>query len=202
MVRYHYSLVADAAKCFMKKLAQVLVAAYFEARIKRTYVVSYWTEQKLESHLSQCVHNIPSSSNVQTGGPKLVDSVIHLKNSTFGNSNRTHVSRRTEPEDIGHKPNGSRDDDYYYDEFDGPQPYHRRGNRTRCTVREEQWVTVARFINGLRDDLKGEESLHHPESLMEVYQKSLEIEKYKKPSYSCRRVSQAGESKPSKSITF
>ncbi|KAJ8424597.1 hypothetical protein Cgig2_028657 [Carnegiea gigantea] len=31
--------------------------------------------------------------------------------------------------------------------------------KMRC--KEEQWVTVTRFINGLSDDLKGEVSLHH-----------------------------------------
>ncbi|KAJ8437353.1 hypothetical protein Cgig2_009693 [Carnegiea gigantea] len=51
--------------------------------------------------------------------------------------------------------------------------------KLRWAVREEQWVTVTRFINGLRDDFKGEVRLHHPESLMEAYQKALEIEKYK-----------------------
>ena len=76
--------------------------------------------------MSQYVHNMPSSSNIQTRGPKLVDSAFHLKNSTFGRSNRTHVPRM-EPEDIGHKPNGSRDDEYYHDESDEPRPYQRRG---------------------------------------------------------------------------
>ncbi|KAJ8437341.1 hypothetical protein Cgig2_009681 [Carnegiea gigantea] len=40
---------------------------------------------------------------------------------------RTHVPKRTEHEDIGHKPNGSRDDEYCRDESNGPQPYNRRG---------------------------------------------------------------------------
>ena len=53
-----------------------------------------------------------------------------------------------------------------------------------CVVREEQWITVTKFINGLRDDLKGEVSLHHAQSLVEAYQKALEIEKYKRPYYS------------------
>jgi len=78
--------------------------------------------------------------------------------------------------------------------------------KLRCDIREEPWVTVIRFINGLRYDLKGEVGLHHPDSSMEAYPKALEIEKYKKPSYSRlsrhRWVSQAGKSKPSKSITF
>jgi len=63
----------------------------------------------------------------------------------------------------------------------------------RCAVREEQWIIVTRFINGLRDDLKREVSLQHLESLTEAYQKALEIEKYKKPSYSNRCTSQVGE---------
>lgn len=74
--------------------------------------------------------------------------------------------------------------------------------KLRCAVSEEQWVTVTRFINGLREDLKGDVSLHQPESLMEAYQKALEIDKYKKPSYTRRWTSQAGESKPSKTVTF
>jgi len=55
---------------------------------------------------------------------------------------------------------------------------------------------VTRFINGLGDDLKGEVSLHHPESSMEAYKKALENKKYKKPSYSSRWSFQAGEYKP------
>ncbi|KAJ8439185.1 hypothetical protein Cgig2_029723 [Carnegiea gigantea] len=125
-------LVADVGECFTKKPAEVLVAiyCYFEARIKGTSVVVFMevSEQKPKSHLSHCVHNMANSSNVYTGGSKLVDSVIHLKNSTLGKSNRTHVLRRTEPEDIGHIPNGSRDDEFYHDESDGPQPYRCRGS--------------------------------------------------------------------------
>lgn len=49
--------------------------------------------------------------------------------------------------------------------------------KLKCAIREEQWVIVTRFINGLRDDLKGEVNLHHLESLMEAYHKALEIEK-------------------------
>ncbi|KAJ8423896.1 hypothetical protein Cgig2_013492 [Carnegiea gigantea] len=53
-------------------------------------------------------------------------------------SNRTHVPR-TEPEDIGDISNGSRDDEYYHDEYDGPQPYHRRGRlKIRSSKKEEQ----------------------------------------------------------------
>ena len=74
--------------------------------------------------------------------------------------------------------------------------------KLRCAVWEEEWEITTKFINGLRDDLKGEVSLHHPESLIETNQKALEIEKYKRASYSRRWVSHAGESKPSKSVTF
>ena len=66
--------------------------------------------------------------------------------------------------------------------------------KLKCAIREEKWVTMTIFINGLRDDPKREVSLHHPESLMEVYQKALEIKKYKNPSYSCKWVSQADKS--------
>ncbi|KAJ8431015.1 hypothetical protein Cgig2_017193 [Carnegiea gigantea] len=90
--------------------------------------------------------------------PKLIDLVIHLKNYTFEKSNRTYVPRRTKPKDIAHISNISRDDEFYHDESNGLQPDHRRGRRV---VREEQWVTVTMFINGLKDDLKGEVSLHH-----------------------------------------
>ncbi|KAJ8441033.1 hypothetical protein Cgig2_027376 [Carnegiea gigantea] len=84
-------------------------------------------EQKLKSHLPQCGHNVAGSSNIQTGGSKLIDSVINLKNSTLGKSNRTHVPRRMEPEDIGHVPNDFRGDEHFHDESDEPQPYHCRG---------------------------------------------------------------------------
>lgn len=73
-------------------------------------------EQKLDSHLSLCVHNMASSSIVQIGVPKLIDLIINLKNSSFGKSNRTHVPRRMELEDIGHIPNGCRDDEYCHDD--------------------------------------------------------------------------------------
>ncbi|KAJ8442994.1 hypothetical protein Cgig2_014516 [Carnegiea gigantea] len=73
--------------------------------------------------------------------------------------------------------------------------------KLRCAAREKQWVTVTRFINGVRDDLKGEVSLHHPESLMEAYQKALEIEKYKKPSYSRRKpLTSKGQSQNSQFV--
>ncbi|KAJ8426337.1 hypothetical protein Cgig2_024139 [Carnegiea gigantea] len=76
-VRCCCSLVVDASECFMKNPAECLVATYcyFEAQIKGASI---------------------------TGGPKLVNSVTHLKNSTFGKSNRTHVLRRMKPKDIGH----------------------------------------------------------------------------------------------------
>jgi len=40
-------------------------------------------EPKLESHLYQYVHSMASSSNVQIGGPKLVDSILNLKKASF-----------------------------------------------------------------------------------------------------------------------
>ncbi|KAJ8426272.1 hypothetical protein Cgig2_002933 [Carnegiea gigantea] len=93
--------------------------------------------------------------------------LLTQKNSTLGKSNRTHVPR-TKPERIGHILNGSRDDEYSHDESDESRPFHRRGKV----------------------------SLHHAQSLVEAYQKALEIEKYKKPYYS------PGESKPFKAVTF
>ncbi|KAJ8430369.1 LOW QUALITY PROTEIN: hypothetical protein Cgig2_034180 [Carnegiea gigantea] len=83
---------------------------------------------------------------------------------------------------------------YYYAQFEEI--------KLRCAVKEEQWVIVTKVINVLRDDLKGEVILHHPESLAQAYQKALEIEKYKKPSYSRRWASSAEESKPFKAVTF
>ncbi|KAJ8432710.1 hypothetical protein Cgig2_009768 [Carnegiea gigantea] len=41
-------------------------------------------EESLESHLSQYVHNVASSRNVQTGRPKLVGSVLKLSESLIG----------------------------------------------------------------------------------------------------------------------
>ena len=69
-------------------------------------------KQKLESHLSQYVHTVAGSNNVQPGGTKSVDLVLNLENSTFGKSNRTNGPTRMESEDIGHIPNGFRDDEY------------------------------------------------------------------------------------------
>ena len=83
-------------------------------------------QKKLGSHFSQCVYSVASSRNVQAGGTKLVDSILNLKNSTFGKSNRAHGLRGIEPEDIGHIPNSLRDDEHYHDESDQPQPYHLR----------------------------------------------------------------------------
>jgi len=72
----------------------------------------------------------------------------------------------------------------------------------RCSMREEQWVTMTKFINGLRDHLKREVSLRHLESSVKAIQKALEIDKYKKASHSHRWTSQAGESMPFKVVAF
>ncbi|KAJ8433419.1 hypothetical protein Cgig2_026683 [Carnegiea gigantea] len=72
----------------------------------------------------------------------------------------------------------------------------------RCAVGEEQWVTMTKFINGLRDHLKGEVSLRHLESSVEAIQKALEIDKYKQSSHSHRWTSQAGKSMPFKVVAF
>lgn len=71
----------------------------------------------------------------------------------------------------------------------------------RCEIDEEPFITVSRFVNGLRVDIKREVTLYNPESLEEAYHKALEIEKYLR-SPSLRRVtSQAGESRQSRSVS-
>lgn len=48
--------------------------------------------------------------------------------------------------------------------------------KLRCYVREDQWITVTRFINGLKEDLKRDVALHAPETFIKTYQKALEFE--------------------------
>ncbi|TXG68718.1 hypothetical protein EZV62_003653 [Acer yangbiense] len=51
----------------------------------------------------------------------------------------------------------------------------------RCNIKEEPDVTVARFINGLKFELKRVVSIHNPETLEDAYSKILEVEKYLRP---------------------
>ncbi|KAJ8435372.1 hypothetical protein Cgig2_009128 [Carnegiea gigantea] len=227
MMRYHYSLVADAAKCFMKKPTQVLCP--HKKKEKKTFSCMLVTkatalEQRIDGIDDRIDKLGPKSEALQKATN---DNILELAKKWNG---RTHVPRRMEPEDIGYKPNVSKDDEYYHEESDGPQPYSHRDQgyprnqihdylydvtrkvkvdvpnfdggrdlnafvdwldrledsfefyimndihrlnlkqlnttlvyytlfekiKLRCAVREEQWVSMTRFINGLRDDLKGE----------------------------------------------
>ncbi|KAI9180646.1 hypothetical protein LWI28_006916 [Acer negundo] len=57
---------------------------------------------------------------------------------------------------------------------------------TRCNIKEEPDVTVARFLNGLKFEVKRVVSIHNPETLEDAYSKALEAEKYLRP-YPFRR---------------
>ncbi|KAF7831713.1 putative mitochondrial protein [Senna tora] len=46
----------------------------------------------------------------------------------------------------------------------------------RCDIQEEQWVTVTRFVNGLRPEIQRELGLNFPESIEESYLRALEVE--------------------------
>ncbi|KAF7810704.1 Transposon Ty3-I Gag-Pol polyprotein [Senna tora] len=46
----------------------------------------------------------------------------------------------------------------------------------RCDIQEEQWVTVTRFVNGLRPEIQRELRLNFPESIEEAYHRALEVE--------------------------
>ena len=72
----------------------------------------------------------------------------------------------------------------------------------RYDIREELWVTVTKFINGLRPEIKRELNLHSPETVEEAYYKALEIEQYLRPPFQRRMPSQIGESQPSRSVPF
>ncbi|KAI9200279.1 hypothetical protein LWI28_005289 [Acer negundo] len=56
----------------------------------------------------------------------------------------------------------------------------------RCNIKEEPDVTVARFLNGLKFEVKRVVSIHNPETLEDAYSKALEAKKYLRP-YPFRR---------------
>ncbi|KAI9177710.1 hypothetical protein LWI28_018373 [Acer negundo] len=51
----------------------------------------------------------------------------------------------------------------------------------RCNIKEEPNVTVARFLNGLKFEVKRVVSIHNPETLEDAYSKALEAKKYLRP---------------------
>ncbi|KAI9185053.1 hypothetical protein LWI28_003722 [Acer negundo] len=51
----------------------------------------------------------------------------------------------------------------------------------RCNIKEEPDVTVARFLNGLKFEVKRVVSIHNPKILEDAYFKALEAEKYLRP---------------------
>lgn len=57
----------------------------------------------------------------------------------------------------------------------------------RSDINEEPRLTVSRFINGLRTEIKREVIVHSPDSLKDAYHKALEFEKYLQ-SFSRRRA--------------
>ncbi|KAI9194147.1 hypothetical protein LWI28_003501 [Acer negundo] len=56
----------------------------------------------------------------------------------------------------------------------------------RCNIKEEPDVTVARFLNGLKFEVKSVVSIDNPKTLEDAYSKALEAEKYLRP-YPFRR---------------
>ena len=56
--------------------------------------------------------------------------------------------------------------------------------RLRCSEfhAEDQFAVCTRFINGLRFDIQRMVKLHAPHTVEDAYQKSLEVEKFNKPS--------------------
>ena len=57
----------------------------------------------------------------------------------------------------------------------------------RCNIKEEPDVTVARFLNGLKFEVKRVVSRHNPDTLEDAYSKALEAKKYLRP-YPSRRL--------------
>ena len=51
-----------------------------------------------------------------------------------------------------------------------------------CNIRDKPWVTIAKFVNGLRLDIKREVELHMIDTLEEAFHKAVEIKKYLKTS--------------------
>ena len=56
----------------------------------------------------------------------------------------------------------------------------------RCNIKEEPDVTIAKFLNGLKFEVKRVVSIHNPDTLEDAYSKALEAEKYLRP-YPSRR---------------
>ncbi|KAI9200637.1 hypothetical protein LWI28_011047 [Acer negundo] len=48
----------------------------------------------------------------------------------------------------------------------------------RCNIKEEPDVTIARFLNGLKLEVKRVVSIHNPKTLEDAYSKALETKKY------------------------
>ncbi|KAK0581717.1 hypothetical protein LWI29_017097 [Acer saccharum] len=63
----------------------------------------------------------------------------------------------------------------------------KKGVDGELNIKEEPAVTVARFLNGLRFELKRVVSIHNPETLEDAYSKALKAEKYLRP-YPSRRL--------------
>ena len=61
----------------------------------------------------------------------------------------------------------------------------------RCDIQEEQWVTVTRFVNGLRFEIQRELRLSFPDSVEEAYHRALEVESLSRYT-SARRFASVG----------
>uniref|UniRef100_A0A5B7BML6 RNA-directed DNA polymerase n=1 Tax=Davidia involucrata TaxID=16924 RepID=A0A5B7BML6_DAVIN len=72
----------------------------------------------------------------------------------------------------------------------------------RCAIHEEPWVTISRFINGLRPEIKREVNLHSPDTLDEAFHKALELEKLHRLPNPRRLSTYGGESQQSRSVPF
>ena len=66
----------------------------------------------------------------------------------------------------------------------------------RCNIKEEPDVTVARFLNGLKFEVKRVVSIHNPDTLEDAYSKALEAEKYLHPYPSRRPPSDLRQTRP------
>ncbi|KAF7839637.1 putative mitochondrial protein [Senna tora] len=67
----------------------------------------------------------------------------------------------------------------------------------RCDIQEEQWVTVTRFVNGLRPEIQRELRLNFPESVKEAYHRALEVESLSRYTSARRFTSVGPEVRPS-----
>ncbi|KAI9153562.1 hypothetical protein LWI28_013115 [Acer negundo] len=156
-------------------------------------------------------HRHLSSSNIGIGASASRVLPLHRNTQTFRHESDDepdeyrpprHAFRGipTEDHDIRRPPHllPRRNVDPFRNPYDDRRDFHRRSSddhfdparkfKIRCNIKEEPDVTVARFLNGLKFEVKHVVSIHNPETFEDAYSKALELETYLRP-YPSRRLS-------------